>query len=259
MHDRPLTPEALRGMDPTGRFSDRASDYVRHRPDYPAIAFDAMLEGLGAPESLLAADVGAGTGISTRPLAERGVRVVAIEPNAAMRAAAEPHANVAWRDGSAEATGLPDACVDLVLCAQAFHWFRQAEALAEFRRVLRSGGRFALMWNVRDDSDALTREYIEAIHATNGVHASERIPFDPATSDQVGGFGPVGFHAFPHEQALDRDGLLGRATSSSYVSREPAKLEALTRLLHEAFERHRDARGLVTMRYVTEVWMASRL
>ena len=115
---------ALWDLDPTGRFADRASDYVKYRPSYPASAIDAVLGGCGEPSSLHAADIGAGTGISARLLGDRGVRMVAVEPNAAMRNSAEPHPGVVFHDGTAEVTNLNDAAVDLVLCAQAFHWFR---------------------------------------------------------------------------------------------------------------------------------------
>ncbi len=74
-------------IDPTGRFSNRADDYARHRPTYPAAAIDALLAGLGPASGLVAVDVGAGTGISARLLAERGVSVIAVEPNRAMREA----------------------------------------------------------------------------------------------------------------------------------------------------------------------------
>src|SRR5688500_14656893 len=113
----------LDALRPTERFSGRAESYVRFRPSYPAAAIDAVLAGLGDPARLVAADVGAGTGISARLLADRGGRVDAVEPNTAMRAAAAPHAGVRWHGGRAQATGLPDASVDLVLCAQAYHWF----------------------------------------------------------------------------------------------------------------------------------------
>src|SRR5205085_9077451 len=73
------------GLDSVGRFSDRAADYVKFRPTYPAAAADAILAGLEPAGKLVAADVGAGTGISARLLAERGVRVVAVEPGSAMR------------------------------------------------------------------------------------------------------------------------------------------------------------------------------
>lgn len=81
--------------DPTRRFSDRADAYARFRPSYPASAIDAILAGLAPPATLEAADVGAGTGIASRLLGDRGVRVAAVEPNAAMRAAAAPHPRVA--------------------------------------------------------------------------------------------------------------------------------------------------------------------
>jgi SAM-dependent methyltransferase len=246
----------IHDFNPTGRFSDRAEDYRRYRPDYPAAALDAILEGLGRPAGLTAADIGAGTGISTRQLAARGVRVLAVEPNAEMRAAAIPHERVEWRDGTAEATGLPGASVDLVLCAQAFHWFRAADALAEFRRILKPRGRLALMWNTRDRTHPTTRAFIEAIHAVQGEHPVERIPFEPATVTAGGRFTAPREQRFPHAQTLDLAGLLGRATSASYVPRQGERLAKLKHLLEALWEREHDPDGNVTMRYVTEVFRA---
>ena len=90
--------------------------------------------------------------ISARLLAGRGVRVVAVEPNEPMALAADPHPLVRWTLATAEETGLPASSVDLVLCAQAFHWFATRAALDEFARVLKPGGRLGLVWNVRDES-----------------------------------------------------------------------------------------------------------
>jgi SAM-dependent methyltransferase len=250
----------LHAMNPTGRFSDRADDYVKFRPDYPAAAIDAVLAGLHSP--VFAADVGAGTGISARHLAERGARVIAIEPNAAMREAAEPHPRVEWRDGAAEATGLADGEVNLVACAQAFHWFRPREALAEFARVLAPGGRVALWWNTRDDADALTTGYKDAIRAVGGEHPAEAR--DLASAAFVDGLRvepllrELEALAFSHAQALDEAGLLGRATSASYVPREGARLEELRARLAALHARHADARGLVHLRYVTRVYRLTR-
>jgi 2-polyprenyl-3-methyl-5-hydroxy-6-metoxy-1,4-benzoquinol methylase len=81
-----VSASALHTLNPLDRFSDRAADYVKYRPSYPMAAIDIILEGLGQTP-LVAADIGAGTGISSRLLADRGVRVLAIDPNAAMRAA----------------------------------------------------------------------------------------------------------------------------------------------------------------------------
>ena len=240
-------------MDPTGRFSERAADYVKYRPDYPAAAIDAVLAGLAPPAALAIADIGAGTGISARLLADRGARVVAIEPNADMRAAATAHPGVDWRDSTAEATGLATASQDLVTCFQAFHWFRPRESVAEFRRVLRAGGRLALVWNVRDDRDAPTRGYIDAIHAVAGTHPAELRELEAHVLDGQGWFAPPRTLTFPHAQWLDAPGLLGRAASSSYVRREPAAWREIQARLLELHARHRDAQSKVALRYVTEV------
>src|SRR4051812_36222640 len=105
-------------LDTVERFSDRAADYVKYRPGYPAEIFSAILDGLGPTGQLLAADVGAGTGISARLLGARDVKVVAAEPGEAMRRAADPHPSVAWVSARAEAIGLRSHILDLVLCAQ---------------------------------------------------------------------------------------------------------------------------------------------
>lgn len=245
-------------FNPTGRFSDRAEDYRRHRPDYPDAALDAILEGLGDPRRRVAADVGAGTGISARMLAARGVRVLAVEPNAEMRAASGPHERVEWRAGRAEATGLAGGSLDLVLCAQAFHWFRAPEALAEFHRILKPRGRLALMWNSRDHHDPLTRAYVEAIHAVNGEHPVEQIPFEPASIAAGGLFTAPRETYCPHAQTLDREGLIGRAASASYVPRDGERFARLKALLEAVWDRDHDGQGRVTMRYVTGVFRAER-
>lgn len=245
-------------MDPTGRFSERSADYVRYRPDYPAAAIDCLLDGLGDPTSLTVADVGAGTGISSRQLADRGVRVIAVEPNPAMRAEAERHPGVRWQEGTAEATGLAARSVDLVVCAQAFHWFRQREAVAEFHRILRSGGRLALMWNARSRSDPFTRGYIEAIHAVNGEHPAETRTFDFAVVSGTGLFTKPELRTFAHQQTLSREGLIGRAASASYVSKEGDPFVRLVVLLDGLFDRFHDESGRVTLRYDTQLWRAER-
>jgi SAM-dependent methyltransferase len=247
----------LHDHNPIGRFSDRAEDYVKYRPSYPAAAIDAVLDGLGPARLLRAADIGAGTGISARLLAWRGVSVVAVEPGDGMRSAAEPHPNVVWVNGRAEATGLESRSVDVVLSAQSFHWFKQDDALAEFARILQPRGRIALMWNRRSKQDPFTAGFRQAILDSGGESPAERMEFDPAVIADSGLFGPLERLVFPNSQRLDIDGLIGRARSASYVPKDGeagAKLIHVLRALHHQFA---DADGMATIVYETELFRAT--
>lgn len=251
----------LHELNPTGRFSDRASDYVQFRPSYPAAAIDAILDGLesgarDAESALRAADVGAGTGISARLLGDRGASVIAVEPNRAMRDAAAPHPRVSWRDGSAEATGLDAGSLDLVLVAQAFHWFRARDALREFARILRPGGRLALMWNVRNEKDPFTAGYWQAVLAGGGESVAEKWAIEAHAVDATKLYGPMRRHAFSYEQRLDRAGLMGRARSASYVPKTGPAADSVMAELEHLFARFADSSGIVTMIYTTEVYLA---
>ncbi|MGL4879532.1 MAG: class I SAM-dependent methyltransferase, partial [Waterburya sp.] len=132
---------ALHNLNPQDRFTSRADDYAKYRPSYPTAMIDCIVAELDNLSQLVAADIGAGTGISARLLADRGIKVIAIEPNEAMRQAAQVHPLVEFRHGSAEDTKLPDASVDLVTCFQAFHWFNPEPTLKEFTRILKPQGR----------------------------------------------------------------------------------------------------------------------
>jgi SAM-dependent methyltransferase len=137
-----------------GDFSDLAGDYAKFRPGYAPQVATAILGFLGHDLiSVYAADIGAGTGIWTRILAARGLRsIVAVEPNDAMREqgiATSRGLPITWRRGSAEATGLADASIDLVSMASSLHWADFDKACDEFHRILRPGGVFAALWNPR--------------------------------------------------------------------------------------------------------------
>jgi SAM-dependent methyltransferase len=244
-------------LDPTERFSNRADDYARYRPSYPSAAIDAVLAGLGPAASLTAIDVGAGTGISSRLLADRGVRVLAVEPNRAMRDAAEVHPRVTFHEGTAEALGFPPASAGLVLCAQAFHWFRPEPALKEMARVLVPGGRLALVWNRRSTTDPLMAGYERAILDTGAAATVVGMVSDVAAVERSGVFGPLQVARFEQRQPVDRDGLVGRALSASYVPNSGPELARLLADLDALFARHAE-QGKVTLVYETEVMLAER-
>jgi SAM-dependent methyltransferase len=244
------------------RFSDRVADYVKYRPTYPRAAAEAIIAGLGESATLTIADIGAGTGIFSRVLASTGARVIAIEPNADMLAAAEHDASnsglsINWRSGTAEATGLESESVHAVTCAQAFHWFRPTEALAEFARILRQGGRIALVWNDRDTRDAFSRGYSELIEIASDGHAAANDHTRPQALFECALFGNPREITFGHTQRLDLSGLIGRATSASYIPKNGPKLETLKQGLKELFERHQQG-GWIQLSYITRVFLAER-
>lgn len=238
--------------DSLRRFGSRARSYAAHRPAYPPEAVDAALRGLGDPAALTVADIGAGTGISSRLFAQRVAKVIAVEPNEHMRAQAEPAANIEWREGSAQQTGLPDKSVDHVVICQAFHWFATPEAMRELARIARR--RVALLQYERDERDGFTKAYGDIVraYATDDTEALRArglevfVQFPGARIERVG----VDFG-----QPLDREGVLGRAASSSYLPASGERAEALQRDLHALFdEHHRD--GEVTMRMIAHVLTA---
>ncbi len=251
----------LHTLDPTARFSDRARDYALYRPTYPPEAIDAIIRAteMSSSRCLSAADIGAGTGISSRLLADRGVRVTAVEPNAGMRAAAEPHPHIEWRAGTAERTGLADASVGVVLCAQAFHWFDADRALAEFHRILRPGGVLCLLWNDRDNTDPLTAAYSDAITRASDDHPASR---DRSECGQVifstPLFSKAALDLFRFVQRLSLEGLIGRALSASYAPKTGPAHDELIAALRAAHGRFKGPDGAVAMRYLTRLYTATR-
>ena len=132
-----------------GAFGAVAGEYDRLRSGPPPEALDWMLPA-GATDAL---EIGAGTGILTRLLIERIGRLTAIEPDERMRAVLDSTTTGAdIRAGVAEELPLASSSCDLVIAASAWHWVDEARAVPEVARVLRPGGRLALVWSGPDRS-----------------------------------------------------------------------------------------------------------
>jgi SAM-dependent methyltransferase len=243
---------------PLDRFRERARDYSRYRPDYPSAALDELLRGLGPPSRIRAADVGAGTGIASRLLAERGVSVSSVEPNPAMRAAARAHPRVRQLGTTGERTGLPRASVSLVICAQAFHWFDPHLALREFRRILKPGGRLAILWNERIAFDSFTASYTDIVRASAGRDTTEATSAGVRSLIRNAGFEGVRRLTFAHTQSLTIAALLGQARSISYAPRRGPAAGALRKGLRALHARFADASGRVRVVYRTILFLAAR-
>jgi SAM-dependent methyltransferase len=251
---------ATPGSKSTERFSNRVEHYVRYRPTYPESVLEILRDEIGLRPEWLIADIGSGTGISAELFLRHGHTVYGVEPNAAMRAAAEKQLAryPAFRsvNGTAEATTLADGSVDCVVAAQAFHWFDVPKTRAEFRRILRPGGWVVLLWNARRlDATPFLREY-EALMLEFGTDYKkvrhERI--DAQELAEFFGSGPLLARAVENCQTLDCEGLQGRLLSSSYLpaADEPRHAQMLQEL-KRLFEKHQDA-GVITIEYDTQVF-----
>ena len=143
-------------------FSRAAVSYGRGRPGYPEALLAWLQQKLRLGPETTAVDLGAGTGKSSQLLLRTGAHVLAVEPVDAMRVQLlQSLPGLTAIAGTAQSMPLEDASVDAVVCAQAFHWFANREALQEIHRVLRPGGKLGLVWNVRDESV----EWVAAITA----------------------------------------------------------------------------------------------
>jgi ubiquinone/menaquinone biosynthesis C-methylase UbiE len=198
-------------------FGSQAQAYERGRPGWPAAAVTGLLERWGARDVL---DLAAGTGKLTRVLV-RAAEVTAIEPVDGMRAVLErqvPEARVLA--GTAEAIPLPDESVDAVFVAEAFHWFDLQRAPAEIARVLRPGGRLAVLWNNFDGGDAWLKELYETVkaHRLPSPRMPHTVPWREAIEAQ---FGELTEEEARHEHILDRDGLIDQISSFSSIGGLP--------------------------------------
>lgn len=252
MNDRPAATE---------RFSDRVKDYVLSRPPYAPQVIDCLATAGMLPRQARVVDVGAGTGISSELFLDAGCTVTAVEPNAAMRAAAEERlAGQAFtaHGGTGEQTGLPDAAFDLVTVAQALHWMDVARCAREFRRILRPGGAIAVLFNSRvHDASAFMAGY-EALVRRFSVDY-EQVRHENLSAERferLFGHGGYRYARFDNPQRSDWALCLSRARSSSYLPAAGSKgHEEMVQDLKTLFDRYAEGGSLV-FHYVTELYWA---
>lgn len=250
-------------MKPIDQFTGKADAYAKYRPSYPAVYVDYLIEASGVTSTSVIADIGSGTGIWTRHLLERGLHVIAVEPNADMRQLAEASLNhdpgFTSVDGSAEQSNLSEHNIDLITVAQAFHWFHPERFQAECKRVLKPDAKVALLWNSRDhrseliQADAeLCQHYCPAFKGFSGG-----IQEKPDVFEHFFRHGQYEYRQFAHPITMDLEGFIGRHLSASYsLTPEDKQYEAYIDAITALFERYCDGDQL-TIPNITRSYMGS--
>jgi SAM-dependent methyltransferase len=234
-------------------FERAVADYERGRPDFPDAAIAFLDDRLRLAPGRTLLELGAGTGKLTRLLEPSGVRIIAIEPLAAMREALSSKLpDVEVLDAVAEDLPLEDGAAQAAVAAQAFHWFDGERALAELARVFEPASPIALVWNVRDESIAWIRELTALIEPYRGDTPSHRSLRWRAAFDASDVFLLPERTSFAYLHDTTRERIVARVVSISFIATLPPE------------ERERVASAVrrivptddVAFAYRTDVWIS---
>jgi SAM-dependent methyltransferase len=238
-------------------FDAAADAYERGRPSFPADAVDLVVSL--CPPGRPVVEVASGTGKLTRLLVERAVSPVAVEPVAGMRRVlAQTTPGVAQVAGVAEALPVRTGGAGAVVASQAFHWFANATAVTELRRVLEPGGRLVLVWNVRDE----TVPWVAELGRIHERHRGDTPQYQSGSWRGALAGGPFGPLQERHLAAMQRLGpaqVVDRILSVSFIAALPdAERAAVAEELRSLLASHPDTRGrdVVELPYRTDVFWA---
>jgi SAM-dependent methyltransferase len=237
-------------------YSALAATYDK-RPPYAERALDRMVAAMDLRGGAPVADIGAGTGKLALPLLQRGCRILAVEPNAQMGRRGRRNTEgmtAAWSNGTAEATGLPDRCVQAVFFGSSFNVVDRSQALREAARILMPGGWLACLWNHRCLDDPLQARVESVIHALipdyrYGVRREDQRPI----IEQSGMFGPVSVLEQPFTADTSPADYLDAWRSHATLARQ-----AGTRFedVIEAIAAELPRTAILSVPYVTRAWYA---
>jgi SAM-dependent methyltransferase len=244
-----------------------ADAFVKGRPGYPPEVDKWLQNVIKVNYQTVVIDLGAGTGKFTQHLIDLGAKVIAVEPVQAMLdkfKARYPNARYPQEPGFvhdphkkyepdltgylAAAESLPpqihDHSVDVVICAHAFHWFANKEAMTEIHRVLKPGGRLVMLWNLRDTREPWVAEVAGIVSEVAGESPRfysqkwrEVFPF--------GKFAPLHEHHFHHlHKGSPEDVIINRIKSISFIASKPqAEQDAVLARVRESIANHPDLKG----------------
>ncbi len=248
----------------TNRFSDRVDNYVKYRPHYPAAVIDFLKTENTISETSVIADIGSGTGISADLFLKNNYKVFGIEPNEPMRLAAETILQkysdkklFVSINGTAENSNLESNSVDVIVCAQAFHWFNNDAFKNECKRILKSNGFVVLMWNDRrTDSTDFLKVYEDFLQmfGTDYKEINHKNTQEKSQFDNFFGKGNYREESFYNYQDVNFEGLKGRVLSSSYMPNEEHKdFDFMIYCLRKIYNRYQE-NNLVRLDYDTKIY-----
>jgi ubiquinone/menaquinone biosynthesis C-methylase UbiE len=243
-------------------FQSASRAYERGRPEYPAESVELLVRELAIGPGRTIIDLGAGTGKFTRLLTPTSSNLIAIEPLVAMRERfREACPNIQVLDGRAEAIPLPDASVDAVVVAQAFHWFDGSAALAEIARVLKPKGKLGLIWHVRDNRVDWVSELATLTDEYQGNTPRYRTMEWRRAFEHTSRFSDLRSATFSYIHRCTIEMMLDRVASTSFVAALPEQerevlLANVQRLLGGHPATH--GRDIIEMPYLTNVFWCSR-
>ena len=225
------------------KFNHLADIYEKYRPSYPEKYVKDIIATCHLNSESLVADIGAGTGILTRQLLHNNLKVVGVEPNPDMRKLLkklEANKNFKAVEGTAEHTNLEDHSIDLIVVAQAFHWFDKEKFKKECKRILKPNGSVWILWNQLDENKEIVKEqkkidnqFTNRFQEVNGILGAAK------KEEKIQGF----FKDNQYETKIvdnplenDKERFIGSNLSKSYsLKKEDANYDNLYKSLWRSF------------------------
>lgn len=237
-------------------FYNKANEYAIGRPTYPEEVIKRIKE-LGIGKQSVIADVGAGTGLLTHMLNKLGCRILAVEPNVEMLNVCKEYCSnittIEYINAPAESTQLKENSIDIIIIAQAFHWFDKELSKVEFKRILKKMGTlFSYGTNMQINSE-FSIEYINIIRKNKIKTIASITNFDP--DKEKFDFLGQDYEKIYYDnwQSLSEEGVIGNALSLSYT---PSKLDSnydeFVQKLKNLFSKFQEEEK-VTLHYKTEM------
>lgn len=242
------------------RFLNRAEDYDKYRPRYPIALIEHLRHTVPLSPGAAVADIAAGTGIFTELLTHWDNPIYVVEPNEEMMIKAKSRlrgkANCEFISGIAESTGLSAGSIQLILAAQAFHWFDPQKTKAEFIRIGSAHAYVGIIWNKRQTGTPFEQGY-ESLLQTYGTDYL-KVSHSAVGQSEIDSFffpGQAELSIFPHTDWLTYEAARGRVASYSFMPKPTSGAFAkVERALHHLFEREQQD-GLVSLSYESRLYL----